>query len=183
MSRGVAVSRRRASLTFAAAGLVAVAAQAVALAAPAPLPLTAKEYSTHGYTHNVSVSLVTSATDPKKIQAGPAPLGSQFAVGGIYARCPGAPKSAGITPFAGIAFPALTLRLSHGHYGFSKQLKVNQFLLASSLGKPVKLTVLFTGTVVSSTLIKGAVKISGSQCRSTAPYSAKPTTFAVAPGQ
>jgi hypothetical protein len=86
-------------------------------------------------------------------------------------------------PFASIAFPAITLRLSHGRYGFSKRLKLNQFLLASSLTKPVKLTVVFTGTVASSTLIKGSVKITGSQCKKTASYSAKPTTSAVAPGQ
>lgn len=182
MNKGATVLRKGAYLTF-AAGLVALGAQGVSLAASAPLLLTAKEYSTHGYAHNVSVSLVTSATNPKRIQAGPAPLGSQFAVGGIYARCPGAPKSASTTPFAGIAFPALTLRLSHGHYGFSKRLKVNQFLLASSLGKPVKLNVLFTGIVASSTLIKGTVTITGSQCKTTASYSAKPTTSAVAPGQ
>ena len=177
------MSRSRAPLTLVTAGLAALAIQAVALAASAPLPLTAKEYSTHGYTHNVSVSLVTSATNPKKVQAGPAPLGSQFAVGGIFARCPGAPKSAGTTPFAGIAFPAITLRLFHGHYGFSRRLNVNQFLLASSLGKPVKLEILFTGTVVSRTLITGTVKITGSECKKTASYSAKPTTLPVAPGQ
>jgi hypothetical protein len=169
-------------VTFAAA-VLALATQAVALAASAPLLLPAKQYATHGYTHNVSVSLVTSATNPKKIQAGPAPLGSQFALGGIFAQCPGAPKSATTTPFTPIAFPAITLRLSHGHYGFSKQLKLNQFLSASSLTKPVKLTVLFTGTVASRTLIKGTVEITGSQCKKTASYSAKPTSSPVAPGQ
>ena len=62
-------------------------------------------------------------------------------------------------------------------------MKVNQFLLASSLGKAVKLNVLFTGTVANSKLIKGTVKITGSQCKTTADYSAKATNVAVAPGQ
>lgn len=175
--------RKGASLTVVAAALVALCAQGSSLAASAPLPLTAKEYSTGGYTHHVSVSFVTSATNPKKIQPGPAPLGTEFAVGGIYVQCPGAPKSSSTTPFAAIAYPGLTLRLSHGRYGFSKRLKFNQFLLASSLGKPVKLSVLFTGTVASSKLIKGTVKITGSQCKTTANYSAKPTSAPVAPGQ
>lgn len=172
-----------ASLTFAAAGLLALCAQGVSLASSPPLPLKAKDYSTQGYVNNVSVGLVTSATSRKKILAGPAPLGSQFAVGAIFARCPGAPKSAVTTPFTGIAFPAITLRLSHGRYGFSKRLNVNQFLLASSLSKAVKLEVLFTGTVASTKLIKGTVKITGSQCKTTANYSAKATNVPVAPGQ
>ena len=171
------------SLTFVAAGLLGLSAQGVSLASSPPLPLKAKDYSTQGYAHNVSVGLETSATNRKKILAGTAPLGSQFAVGAIFARCPGAPKSAVTTPFTGIPFPAITLRLSHGRYGFSKRLEVNQFLLASSLGKPVRLEVLFTGTVASTKLIKGTVKITGSQCSTTANYSAKATNVSVAPGQ
>ena len=54
-----------------------------------------------------------------------------------------------------IAFPALTLRLSHGRYGFPKRLKLNQFVLYSSLTAPVELNVLFTGTVARRTLITG----------------------------
>jgi hypothetical protein len=181
------VSRVRASLTvLAAVSAVAVAVQAVAVAASVPLPLTEKAYSTPGYVHNVSVDLVTNARNPKVIQAGPAPLASQFFSGGIYAHCPGVPRNHGLPPsdkpFAGIAFPAITLKLSHGHYGFSKRLKFNQFLLGSSLGKPVKLSVLFSGTVASSKLIKGTVKITGSHCATTANYAAKLSNAAVAPG-
>lgn len=181
------MSRTRASLTvLAAVSAIAVAAQGVALASVAPLPLVAKSYSTGGYVHNVSVDLVTNATNPKRIHAGPAPLASQFPLGGIYARCPGVPKNPGLTPgavpFAGIAFPALTLKLSHGRYGFSKRLSFNQFLLGSSLGKPVRLSVLFSGTVTSSKLIKGTVKITGSHCATSANYAAKLTSIAVAPG-
>src|ERR1017187_2888916 len=72
--------RRGASVAFAAAALAALCAQGVALATSAPLPLKAKEYSTNRYTHGVLVRLVTSTRSPRRIQAGPTPLGSQFTV-------------------------------------------------------------------------------------------------------
>ena len=113
---------------------------AVALAA-APLLTPGRSFATKAYHNGVSVSFVTSARDPKQIEPGPAPLAAQFAVGGLFVRCPSAPKSTSTTPFTGIPFPAIRLRLSHGSYGFVKTLKVTQSILASSLGKPVKLTV------------------------------------------
>jgi hypothetical protein len=172
------------SVTLAAVLGGAVAAAAPALAAKPPLLKTATAYTSGESKHGVSVTLVTSATDPKRIQPGGAPLGSQFAAGGIYARCPAAPRSGTAEPFTGIPFPALTLRLSHGHYGFSKRLQVTQFLVASTLRASVKLTVLFTGTVLKQTLIAGTVKITGKQCATTAKYTAKPSSnLQVAPGQ
>lgn len=175
---------KRSPTAVLAVALVAMLVPTFALAA-APLLATGKDYSTKGYKQRVSVSLVTSATNPKKIEPGSAPLGSQFAVGGIYVQCPGAPRSTATTsaPFAGIAFPALKLKLSHGKYSFSKKLQVSQFLLATSLTKPVKLKVLFTGTVRSAKLIVGTVKITGKQCATTASYQARATTVPVAPGQ
>ncbi len=157
---------------------------AVALAA-APLLVPAKNYATKGYRNGVSVSFVTSAGNAKKIEPGGAPLGAQFAVGGIYVRCPSAPRSTSTsaTPFTGIPFPAIRLRLSHGSYGFAKTLRVSQSILASSLGKPVKLTVHFTGTVRNPKLITGTVKVAGPKCATTATYAAHERTFAVAPGQ
>lgn len=169
-------------LTVISVGVLAALAPAQALAA-APLPATGKQYSTKGYRQRVSVSLVTSAASPKQILPGPAPLGSQFAVGGIFLQCPGVPKSATSTPFTGIAFPALKLRLSHGRYSFSKRITVSQFILASAQTKPVTLKVLFTGTVVTKRLITGTVKVTGKQCATTSSYAARQTTVAVAPGQ
>jgi hypothetical protein len=154
-------------------------------AAAAPLPTTATAYTSHGYKQGVSVTLVTSATNPRRIQAGAAPLGTEFATGGIYARCPKAPKAgkAPFAPFAGLRFPALTLTLSHGHYGFSRTLHDTVSIFASSLSN-VKLTVLFSGTVISPSLIQLTVRISGKGCANSAkvPVKAAPGEK-VAPGQ
>jgi hypothetical protein len=163
--------------------LVGAALVAPALAGAAPLPKTATAYSS-SEKQRVSVTLVTNATNAKRIQAGAAPLGSQFAVGGIFVRCPTAPRSGPTVPFTTIPFPALTLRLSHGHYGFSKRLKLSRSLLATSKLEEVKLTVLFRGTVITPALVTGTVKITGKRCATTAKYSAKPSSTAqVAPGQ
>ncbi len=154
---------------------------AVALGA-APLPLKAKGFSSGHYSNGVTVSLVTSANG-RKIVAGAAPLGANFAVGGIYVQCPTAPRSLSVVPFTNIAFPAMTLKLSHGKYSFSRRLSASQQIGASRLTGRVSLTVQFSGTVISPRLIKGQVKVSGSKCATSASYSARPTGLPVAPGQ
>ncbi|HWX74820.1 MAG TPA: hypothetical protein VNZ05_05900 [Solirubrobacteraceae bacterium] len=182
------MSSTRSRLRRLSPSAIALLTAGAALAAPAlagspPLPKTASAYeSAPG--RAVHVDLVTNATNAKRIQPGGAPLGAQFAVGGIYANCPKAPHSGSRTPFLSIPFPALTLKLSHGRYSFSKRLKASRSVLASSLRGEVKLTVQFSGTVQSSTAIAGTVKITGKPCSTTAKYSAKfsPGT-PVAPGQ
>ena len=168
-----------APLVFAAVALATLAAGAFA-AAPRLKAATAYEAPE---SQGVHVSLVTSAANPNKIQPGAAPLGSQFAVGGIYVSCPGAPRSGARAPFVTIPFPGLTLTLTHSHYSFSKKLKLKRSLLATTLREEVPLTVLFTGTVIKPTVLRGTVKVTGKQCATTAKYSAKahPNT-PVAPG-
>lgn len=153
-----------------------------ALAASAALPQPAKDFSSGGYHNHVSLSLVTSV-DGKRIQPGGAPLGANFAVGGIYVQCPSAPKIGVTTPFAAVPFPGLALRRSHGHYGFSRTFSDAVELGATSKIVKTTLKVTFIGSVASPTLITGTVKITGRPCQTTAHYSAKVNnSIPVAPG-
>lgn len=175
-------NRGLSAVTTGALALTALAVPAGALAA-APLPLKAKDYGSKGYSNHVNVQLVTSANSAKQFIAGVAPIASNFAMGGIYLQCPTAPRSINTVPFAGVPYPAITLKLSHGKYSFSRRFSVNQQIAATTLKGRVRLTVLFTGTVISQGLIKGQVKVSGQKCATTANYSARPTSFPVAPGK
>ena len=164
--------RRKAITTLAAVLAVAVVVSAVALAAAPKLPLRTKVYATNGYQGGVSVSLVINATDPRVVQPGPAHVFGRFATGGIFVRCPSAPKSSGVVPIAPVAFPSFTLRLSHGRYVFSTSIRSAATLLASTRTSPVALRVLLTGTVVTRRQIKGTVKVLGAPCKRTATYTA-----------
>src|ERR1700674_3897403 len=94
--------------------LLIMALTAAVSLASASLPHTAKAYDTGRHVKRVSLTLVISATNPKRILAGPTPppLGSQFAlsVGSIQCphvkRNPGLPKS--LSPFMLIGFPGAT---------------------------------------------------------------------------
>jgi hypothetical protein len=163
--------------------ITTVASGGGALAARAALLQKARAYSTLGYQHGVEVDIITSARNPRRIEAGTAPLGAQFATGGIYVQCPGAPRSSAILPFVTVPFPAITLKLSHGRYGFARTLHVSRPVVLSSLKLPVTLSITFTGTVRSPQLLAGTVRVSGQQCRASSGYRAKLTHEAVAPGK
>lgn len=70
-------------------GLLALAAGALAAS---PLPQRAKAYATDGNHHGVSVTLVTSASNPKRLEPGEAAAASQFALSGGDVHCKKAKK-------------------------------------------------------------------------------------------
>ncbi len=158
-----------------------------ATAAAPPLPKTAKAYSTGGLVHGVSLTLVTSATNPKRIEKGEAAVGSQYAMSGGGVQCPKAKKGEGSheVPFAVFGFPGATLKMVKGAYGFSKTTKER----TSALGSPVaefKLKVKIVGKVTSPTSIRGTVKVTGGPCTRKKPVSFKAKLdpkLPVAPGQ
>jgi hypothetical protein len=184
----VSSSRRRffsGLVLVVAAGALLLAA--AALAGPA-LPKTGSAYSTGGIKHGVSVTLVTSATDPKAIEAGEAATASQYALSGGAVLCPKSKKNPGFheTPFAVFGFPGATLKLSHGAYGFSKTVVQPDTSTLGGTAKPFKLKVKITGSVLSSTKIVGTVKSTGGPCttKKALKYTAKlDTKLPVAPGQ
>lgn len=160
--------------------------KAAAAAAP-PLPKTAKAYSTGGYAHGVSLTLVTSATNPKRIEKGDAAVGSQFAMSGGAIQCPKAKKGEGFheVPFAVFGFPGATLKMIKGAYGFSKTAKEKTSALGST-GAEFKLKVKIVGRVTNSSSIKGTVKATGGPCTTKTPVSFTAKLNAklpVAPGQ
>ena len=166
---------------------LAILVAGVALAS-APLPKTGKAYTTAGNKGGVGITLVTNATNPKKIQPGAAALGSQFALSGGSVLCPKAKKSSGFhgTPFAIFGFPGAKLKLIHGKYGFVKTVRVpNTVPLGSFAVKPFTLKVKIVGAVANSNLIKGTAKATGGPCASKKPlkFRAKLSTIPVAPGQ
>lgn len=181
-------AHRRFLLTLATAGAFGLMLGAVALAA-APLPKTGIAYSTSAGKHKVSITLVTGASDPKRIEPGAAALGSQFALSGGSLQCPKAKKSPGFhgEPFAVFGFPGAKLKLTHGKYAFSKTAKVpNTAPFGSSGVKPFTLKVKITGTVLSPTKITGTVTAKGGPCATKKPlrYTAKANPkLPVAPGQ
>ena len=89
----------------------------------------------------VSVTLVTSATDPKAIEAGEAATASQYALSGGAVLCPKSKKNPGFheTPFAVFGFPGATLKLSHGAYAFSKTVVQPDTSTLGGTAKPFKL--------------------------------------------
>ncbi len=134
--------------------------------------MPAEEYASRGYQGGIHVALVTSATSRRTILAGSAPLFPLTPQGGIYVQCASAPRSGKIVPSATIAFPALTLKLSHGHYHFARSFHASSKLFGSSRTSPVSLAVTITGTVISRSLITGTVKVKGAPCARSGAYSA-----------
>jgi hypothetical protein len=151
------------SILVASVALLCLATAATA-AAP-PLPRTAKAYSTGGYTHGVSLTLVTGATNSKEIEKGSAAVGSQFAMSGGAVQCPKEKKGEGFheVPFAFFGFPGATLNLVNGAYGFSKTIKEKTSALGGA-GNPFTLKVKIVGKVASPTSIKGTVQTKGGPC-------------------
>lgn len=181
------LSSRQAVIATVATSLLAVPLAGVALGA-APLPQTAKAYSTGGSKHGVSLTLITSASDPKAIEPGEAVLASQYAQSGGAVLCKKAKKSPGFheTPFAVFGFPGAELKLVNGKYSFSKTYKTSDASVLGSSAKPFKLKVKIVGTVVSPTSIAGTVKPTGGPCTSKKPlkFTAKlDSKIPVAPGQ
>lgn len=173
------------SLVLAAAVLLCLVGAATA-AAP-PLPKTAKAYSTSGFAHGVSLTLVTSATNPKRVEKGEAAAGSQFALSGGAVQCPKAKKGDGFheVPFAVFGFPGVTLKIVKGSYGFSKTIREKTSALGST-GAEFKLKVKIVGAVTSPSSIKGTVKVTGGPCTRKKPVSFRAKLdpkLPVAPGQ
>jgi hypothetical protein len=174
-------------IAAATAVILACVLAAVALAA-APLPKPASAFSTGGFKHGVSLTLVSSV-DGKKIEAGGAALGSQFALSGGAVQCPKAKKSKGFheVPFAIFGFPGAKLKLSHGTYGFSKSITEREAVPLGSEGvKPFTLKVKIAATVTGPTAIAGTVKASGGPCKSKKPIAFKAKLdpkLPVAPGK
>lgn len=163
--------RARMTVIAASASVVLACALAAGALAAAPLPKPASAFSTGGLKHGVSLTLVSSA-DGKKIEAGGAALGSQFALSGGTIQCPKARHSATFhgTPFALFGFPGVTLKLSHGKYGFSKSFTEHGVVPLGSEGvKPFTLKVKIAATVTGPTAIAGTVKASGGPCKSKKP--------------
>jgi hypothetical protein len=146
------------------AGLLTLCAAASA-AGPA-LPKAASAYSTGGNVHGVSLTLVTSASSGKKLEMGQAALGSQFAMSGGAIDCKKAKKGPGFheVPFAVFGFPATTLKVSNGRYGFSKSIKQKGTVAAGSTGKQFTLKLKVVGTVVRPSLIEGTITAKGGPC-------------------
>lgn len=160
----------KSSILGAAVALLCLAGAATATAPP--LPKTAKAYSTDGFAHRVSLTLVTSASNPKRIEKGAAAAGSQFALSGGAVQCPKAKKGEGFheVPFAIFGFPGATLKLVKGAYGFSKTTKEKTSALGGT-GAEFKLKLKIVGTVTSSTSIRGTVKATGGPCTMKKPVS------------
>lgn len=166
-------------------GLLALAAGALAAS---PLPQRAKAYATDGNHHGVSVTLVTSASNPKRLEPGEAATASQFAFSGGDVHCKKAKKGPGFheVSFAVFGFPGATLKLTHGKYGFSKTTKERNTSALGGTGTLFNLKVKIVGTVVSPSSIKGTVKATGGPCTTKKPvaFTAKlDPKIPVAPGQ
>jgi hypothetical protein len=129
-----------------------------------------------GFARGVSLTLVTGAANPKRIEKGAAAAGSQFAMSGGAVQCPKEKKGEGFheVPFAVFGFPGATLKLVKGVYGFSKTTKEKTSALGGT-GSSFTLKVKIVGTVTSPTLISGTVQATGGPCTMKKPvgFSAK----------
>ena len=173
-------------LSILAVGALLCLATAATAVSP-PLPTKAKAFSTGGFARRVSLTLVTSATNPKRIESGQAAVGSQYAMSGGAVQCPKAKRGTGVheTPFAVFGFPGATLKMVKGAYGFSKTSKEKTSALGSAGGE-FKLKVKIVGKVISPTMISGTVKVTGGPCTIKKPVSFKAMLdpkLPVAPGQ
>jgi hypothetical protein len=160
------------SKTTAVLACLAFAYLAMPALAAAPLPQTAKAYSTGGYEHGLSFTLVTSAANPKRIEPGSATAGSQFALSNGAIQCKKAKRAPGVPepPFAIFGFPGATLKLSAGMYGFAKTITQRETsVLGSTSTAKFTLKVKIVGTVVSPTRIEGTVKPTGGPCTAKSP--------------
>jgi hypothetical protein len=177
---------RRSRIVVLLTALVGLVVSGVALAA-APLPKPASAYSTGGYKHGLSMTLVI-APSGRAVEKGGAALGSEFALSEGALQCPKAKKGHGFheVPFTIFGFPGASLKLSGGRYGFSKTETMSDTTPLGSTAKPFTLKVKIAATVASSTSIVGTVKATGGPCTSKGPlrfnakFSAKD---GVAPGQ
>jgi hypothetical protein len=133
------------------------------------------------YTEPPGPKLLTVRTDlamatTKKIGSGPDnAIGAGKIQSAIVPACPQAKHAKGSHPFAVVGFPTTTLKLNRaGKYAFSRTYTHrNIAIVASTLTKPTKLTVKISGTVKSSSLIVGTVKVTGKNCSTrTVHYSA-----------
>ncbi len=172
--------------------VIAIAVSFVLAIAPdasaaAPLPRSASVYSTGGFWHGLSLTLVISPGG-RAIEQGGAALGGHFALSEGALRCRKAVKNHGFheVPFTIFGFPGATLRLSHGHYGFSTAETVSDVTPLGSSVKPFTLKLRFAATVRSPSLIVGRVTAVGGPCSSGRPLRFKATPQPrerVAPGQ
>jgi hypothetical protein len=168
--------KRRWALVVSVALVLATGGVAVA-SASAPLPLRNKAYNRVAPAggKQVGLTLIVSRSNARRLVTGPLspPLGSEFAVSAGTLPCPKAPRNPslakGETPFALFGFPGATLRLRHGHYGFSVKRTHSTQQLLGSPAKPFKLTVKLTGTVLNSKTIEGTISAVGGPCTTRKP--------------
>ncbi len=180
------INRPLGTAVIAIAVSLALAIAPAASAAPA-LPRSASVYSTGGYKHGLSLTLVISPSG-RAIEQGGAALGSQFALSEGALQCPKARKNHGFreVPFTIFGFPGAVLRLSHGHYGFSKAEAISDTTPLGSSVKSFTLKLKIAGTVTSSAAIVGRVTAKGGPCTSRGSLRFKATLQPkepVAPGQ
>jgi hypothetical protein len=171
--------------------VTAVVGGGVAIAAGIPLPETGKAYQT-GPTHNgLTLSLVVSATNAKRLIAGPAqpPLGSQYTLPVGSLTCTKAPRNPSLPksdhPFLLFSFPGAKLTLGQGGYSFFVTKTVKSATVTGSSAKPFKYKLQITGFVSSAQKIIGSVDAIGGPCatKDALSYTAKLAPKAsVAPG-
>jgi len=143
--------------------LVALAGTGVAEAASAARPTA---HSSYGFRKAGRFSVTLNTIAATQISSSPANvLGSQFPITGIGVTCPGK-KVSGRSPFLDLGFPGATLKLKHGHYGFSRaytERGVSKLVPgATTTLKSVKIKL--SATVATSKLITGTVSVKAAGC-------------------
>ena len=143
--------------------LVVVAGTGVAEAASAAKPTA---HSSYGFLKAGHFSVTLNTVTATQIASSPPNvLGSQFPITGIGITCPGK-KVAGRSPFLDLGFPGATLKLRHGHYGFTRaytEKAVSKLLPgATTTIKSVKIKL--TATVATTKLITGTVSVRAAGC-------------------
>ena len=143
--------------------LVAALGTGVAEAASAAKPAA---HSSYGYLKAGHFTVTLNTVTATQISSSPANvLGSQFPITGIGVTCPGK-KVAGRSPFLDLGFPGATLKLKHGHYGFSRadtEKNVSKLLPGGTTTiKSVKIKL--TATVATAKLITGSVSVKAAGC-------------------
>jgi hypothetical protein len=169
--KGFAMLTRRQSLSAAIGGLGLAAALATAAFAAAPAPHARKYYDNSKQHAKSSIFLLISANG-KKIVPGP-----DFFHGG--------PQGSNVDPAcsagqAQAGFNGTSLKLSHGHYGFSDTWTAHAQIIESKPGGgeklvPVTLKITITGKVKNAKTISGTIKWKGCNGAKTSKFNYKAT--------
>lgn len=179
--------------TGGAAALLLVGAALAAGGATLPEKATGfdNNHTSHGFIKvNPIVLLVTSANGKAIHQWAPAVGGQDTALdagSSVRFTCPKDMPLQGFSQAsAGVTFPGVKLKLSHGKYGFSVKWTTKPYAnYWFSTSKEPKLKLTMTGTVTSKTVIAGTLKIVGGGCttKKALKYKAHADkTYSVTPG-